>query len=86
MAEEHESSAMPFHIPIVQTDTIVIGKGDNATFGIEYSYSEEIFVSELGLIYEFELNHCTFAPQAHWDRHDGEENSVVTGLSFGFSF
>ena len=49
MAEEHESSAMPFHISIVQTDTIVIGKGDNATFGIEYSYSEEIFVSELKL-------------------------------------
>jgi hypothetical protein len=98
---------MPFQISIVQADTIVNGKDDNATLGIdveyrvcsllglgavieyawseldattvlavadihlgegwvmqigpgiEYSHSEEIFVSRLGLIYEFEfeLNH-----------------------------
>jgi hypothetical protein len=33
--------------------------------GIEYSHSEEIFVSRLRLIYELELNHHTFAPQVH---------------------
>ena len=134
MAEEHESFAMPFHISVLQADTIVKGKGGNATLGIdmeyrlnsrlglgavieyawgeldattvlavadihlgegwvmqigpgiEYSHGEEIVVSRLGLIYEFELNHYTFAPQVHWDYHDGEKNSVVAGFSVGFSF
>lgn len=134
VAEEHGSFAMPFHISVIQADTIVNGKGDNATLGIdmeyrvnsllglgavieyawgeldattvlavadihltegwvmqigpgvEYSHNEEIFVSRLGLIYEFEFNHYTFAPQVHWDYHDGEKNSVVAGFAVGFSF
>ena len=54
--------------------------------GIEYSHGEEILVSRLGLTYELDLNHYTFAPQMHWDCHDGEKNSVVAGFADGFHF
>lgn len=54
--------------------------------GFEHRHSEEVFVSRVGLLYEFELNHYTFSPQLHWDYHDGEENALVAGFAVGFSF
>jgi len=54
--------------------------------GVEHRHSEEVFVSRVGLLYEFEWDHYTFSPQLHWDFHDGEENAVVAGFAVGFSF
>ena len=54
--------------------------------GFEHRHSEEVFVSRVGFLYEFELDHYTFSPQLHWDYHDGEENALVAGFAFGFSF
>lgn len=54
--------------------------------GIERRHSEEVFVSRVGFLYEFESNRYTFSPQLHWDYHSGEENAVVAGFAFGFSF
>lgn len=54
--------------------------------GLEHRHHEEVFVSRVGFLYEFEMNHYTFSPQLHWDYHDGEENAVVAGFAVGFSF
>jgi len=54
--------------------------------GFEHREGEEVFVSRVGLLYEFEWDHFTFSPQLHWDYHDGEKNAVVAGIAFGFSF
>lgn len=54
--------------------------------GIERRHGEEVFVSRVGFLYEFELNHYTFSPQLHWDYHNGEENAFVAGFAVGFSF
>ena len=134
MAQEHESFAKPFHISVVHGDTIINGKADNATLGIdkgyrvnsllelgaiiqyawgkldatrviavadihvgecwvmqigpgiEYSHGEEILVSRLGLFYEPDLNHYTFAPQVHWGCYNGEKNFAVAGFADSFPF
>ncbi|GJM13424.1 MAG: hypothetical protein DHS20C12_18270 [Pseudohongiella sp.] len=54
--------------------------------GFEHRHSEEVFVSRVGLLYEFEWDHYTFSPQLHWDYHDGEENALVAGFAVGLSF
>lgn len=54
--------------------------------GIERRHSEEVFVSRVGFLYEFELDNYTISPQLHWDYHNGEENAFVAGFAFGFSF
>ena len=54
--------------------------------GFERRGGEDVFVSRVGLLYEFEWDNLTLSPQLHWDYHDGEEDAVVAGFAFGFSF
>lgn len=54
--------------------------------GAERKDDDNIFVARLGVLYEFEIDNFTISPQIHWDYHDGEANTVVTGLALGFSF
>jgi len=54
--------------------------------GFERRHGEDVFVSRVGLLYEFEWEHYTFSPQLHWDYHEGEENAIVAGFAIGFSF
>lgn len=54
--------------------------------GFERRHGEDVFVSRVGLLYEFEWEHYTFSPQLHWDYHNGEENAIVAGFAVGFSF
>ena len=65
MAEKHESFAMPFHISVVHGDTIINGKADNATLGIDKGYRVNSLLG-LGAVIkyawgELELNYYTFA-------------------------
>lgn len=54
--------------------------------GVEHASEEDIFVSRLGLLYEFEFKKYTLSPQLHWDYHDGAENAIVAGIAIGYSF
>lgn len=54
--------------------------------GFEHNGGEDVFVGRIGALYEFEFNNYTLSPQLHWDYHDGEANTVVSGVAFGFSF
>jgi hypothetical protein len=54
--------------------------------GLERKDHDNIFVTRLGVLYEFESENFTLSPQLHWDYHDGEVNTVVTGIALGFSF
>lgn len=54
--------------------------------GFERSNHDSIFVTRLGVLYEFEVENFTISPQLHWDYHDGEPNTIVAGAAFGFSF
>ncbi|MBO1254693.1 hypothetical protein J3L16_03210 [Alteromonas sp. 5E99-2] len=55
--------------------------------GIEITSDEEIFITRVGLLYEFEFeNGFTLSPQLHYDIHAGADNAVVFGLAFGRSF
>lgn len=54
--------------------------------GFEHRDDENVFVTRVGVLYEFELEHYTLSPQLHWDYHEGESNAIVAGVAFGFSF
>lgn len=54
--------------------------------GVEFVEDHEIFVSRVGVLYEFEFGRFTLSPQLHWDYHEHHENAVVAGLAFGFAF
>lgn len=54
--------------------------------GFEHKGNEDIFVARVGVLYEFEIDHFTLSPQLHWDYHDGEANTTIAGVAFGFSF
>lgn len=54
--------------------------------GFERASGDYVFVSRLGMLYEFELAHFTLSPQLHWDYHDSEPNAIVAGVALGFSF
>ena len=54
--------------------------------GFERSHHDSIFVTRLGVLYEFEVENFTISPQLHWDYHNGESNTIVAGAAFGFSF
>ncbi len=54
--------------------------------GYEHVEGENVFVTRLGMLYEFEFDGFTLSPQLHWDYHDGHENALVAGIALGFSF
>ena len=54
--------------------------------GFERRHGEDILVSRVGFLYEFEWKNFTLSPQLHWDYHRDEENAVVAGFALGFSF
>jgi len=54
--------------------------------GIERKDHENVFVSRVGVLYEFEMDAFTLSPQLHWDYHDGEKNTIVAGVALGFAF
>ena len=54
--------------------------------GFERKDNDNVFISRVGVLYEFEVDHYTLSPQLHWDYHDGEANAIVAGIAFGFSF
>lgn len=65
--------------------------GDQATRSDEgriesVSVDESVLIGRVGVIYEFELDNLTVAPQVHYDAHAGESNSIVYGVSFGINF
>lgn len=55
--------------------------------GVEISSDEEVFMTRIGFLYEFEFEQgFTLSPQLHYDFHAGADNAVVFGLAFGRSF
>jgi hypothetical protein len=54
--------------------------------GVELAEDENVFVSRVGILYEYEIEHYTISPQLHWDYHHDESNAVIAGLALGFSF
>ena len=54
--------------------------------GLERREGEDVVVSRIGLLHEFEWENFTLSPQLHWDYHRDEENAVVAGFALGFSF
>ncbi len=54
--------------------------------GFERKDDDNVFVTRLGVLYEFEVENLTFSPQLHWDYHEGEPNAVIAGIGLGFSF
>ena len=55
--------------------------------GVEIAPDEEVFITRVGLLYEFEFESgFTLSPQLHYDVHAGADNAVVFGLAFGRSF
>lgn len=54
--------------------------------GFERKDDDNVFVSRIGVLYEFEVKNYTLSPQLHWDYHEDEANAIVAGLALGFSF
>lgn len=54
--------------------------------GVEIAHKHSIFVSRVGLLYEFEFDSFTLSPQMHWDYHEHHENALVAGIAMGLSF
>lgn len=54
--------------------------------GVELGEEEDVFITRVGALYEFERNAYTVSPQVHYDIHDGAKDAVVFGLAVGHAF
>jgi len=54
--------------------------------GYERRHHENVLVSRIGGLYEFEIENFTISPQLHWDYHEHGPNAVVAGIALGFAF
>jgi len=54
--------------------------------GYEHSHGDNIFAARVGVLYSFEFEGFTLAPQLHWNYLDAHDNAVVAGIALGFSF
>lgn len=54
--------------------------------GYERRHQENVLVTRIGVMYEFEIERLTFSPQLHWDYHEHEQNAIVLGFALGFPF
>jgi len=54
--------------------------------GYERRHHENVLVSRIGGLYEFEIENFTIPPQLHWDYHEHGPNAVVAGIALGFAF